>query len=212
MKIVIFDMDGTLIDSKKDITSSINYVRKAHHNLPPLDESYIVEVINMPVRNLPELFYNTPIYLEADRTLFEEHYYEECVKNPYLYDGIIESLEALKALHVRLNVATNAPTIFAKRMLSHLHVSDHFDTIIGADSAGASKPDPRMLSLILAKYNGTHTKEKTWMVGDNSKDIEAARNISISSIFATWGFSTDGEADFIAHHPSHVLNIVEKIG
>ena len=209
MKVVIFDMDGTLIDSKKDITSSINYVRKTNHALDALDEQYIVDVINMPVRNLPELFYNTPIYLEEDRALFEEHYYEECVKNPYLYDGIAESLEQLKALHVRLNVATNAPTLFAKRMLKHLHVSELFDTIIGADTAKASKPDPKMLEIILSKYDFTHTKEKTWMVGDNSKDIEAARNISISSIFATWGFSSSGEADFIAHHPSHIVNIVK---
>lgn len=210
MKVVIFDMDGTLIDTKKDITSSINYVRKTNHDLGALNEEYIVDVINMPVRNIPELFYNTPIYLEEDRTLFEEHYYEECVKNPYLYDGIAESLEQLKALHVRLNVATNAPTLFAKRMLAHLHVSELFDTIIGADTAKASKPDPKMLEIILSHYNFTHTKEKTWMVGDNSKDIEAARNISISSIFATWGFSAYGEADFIAHHPSHILKIIEK--
>ena len=201
-------MDGTLIDTKKDITTSINYVRKINHALPPLDEQYIVDAINMPVRSIPELFYNTPIYLEEDRTLFEEHYFEECIKNPYLYDGIAESLEQLKALHVRLNVATNAPTIFAKRMLKHLHVSDMFDTIIGADTAKASKPDPKMLEIILSNYNFAHTPEKTWMVGDNSKDIEAARKISITSIFATWGFSSSGEADFIASHPLNILEIV----
>ena len=210
MKIVIFDMDGTLIDSKKDITSSINYVRKTNHDLPALDESYIVDVINMAVRNLPELFYNTPIYLEEDRKLFEEHYFEECIKNPYLYDGIAESLEQLKALHVRLNVATNAPTLFAKRMLKHLHVSDMFDTIIGADTAKASKPDPKMLEIILSNYNFTHTPDMTWMVGDNSKDIQAARNIFISSIFAAWGFSSSGEADFIANHPLNILDIIKK--
>ena len=209
MKIVIFDMDGTLIDTKKDITISINHVRKSHYGLPPLSEQFIVDAINMPVRNLPELFYNTPIYLENDRELFEEHYFEQCVQNPYLYEGIAQTLEDLKSLHVSLSVATNAPTKFAKRMLSHLHVSDLFDTIIGADEAGASKPDPKMLEMILAKYDFKHTPEKTWMVGDNSKDIDAAKNISISSIFAAWGFSREGEADYVASHPLKVVDIVK---
>jgi len=69
-KIVIFDMDGTLIDSKKDITISVNYVRKVNHDLPQLSEEFIVESINKEVRNLPKLFYNTDIYEEKDRDVF----------------------------------------------------------------------------------------------------------------------------------------------
>ena len=209
MKIVIFDMDGTLIDTKKDITISINYVRKEHYDLPPLTEQFIVDAINMPVRNLPDLFYNTPIYQEKDRDLFEEHYFEQCIKSPYLYEGIADTLEQLKSLHVSLNVATNAPTLFAKRMLRHLNVSEMFDTIIGADEAGASKPDPKMLEMILENYGYGYMPHKAWMVGDNSKDIEAAKNISIGSIFATWGFSQHGEADHIATHPLKVVDIVK---
>ncbi|WP_345993998.1 HAD family hydrolase [Sulfurimonas sp. HSL-1716] len=209
MKIVIFDMDGTLIDTKKDITTSINYVRKTHHGLPPVDEQFVVDAINMPVRNLPELFYSTPVYLQSDRDLFEEHYFEECIRSPYLYDGIAETLQALKSSQININVATNAPTIFAKRMLKHLQVSDMFDTIIGADEAGASKPDPKMLEIILSNYGSKHRPQTTWMVGDNSKDVEAAKSISISSIFATWGFSSHGEGDYVASHPLKVLEIVK---
>ena len=70
MKLVIFDMDGTLIDSKKDITISINYVRDLKYNLGPISESFVVESINKEIRNLPKLFYNTDIYDDSARVIF----------------------------------------------------------------------------------------------------------------------------------------------
>jgi len=93
MKVVIFDMDGTLLDSKKDITISVNYIRELHYNLPPLSEEFIVEAINMDVRNLPKLFYGTENYEEKDREVFEIHYALQCTQNPYLYEGMKETLE-----------------------------------------------------------------------------------------------------------------------
>lgn len=208
MKVVIFDMDGTLIDSKKDITISINYVRELNHNLPPLREDFIVEAINKEHRNLPKLFYETEIYEENDRELFEIHYETQCIKSPYLYVGIKETLHELVACGVKISVATNAPTIFAKRMLKHLEVDHLFDMIIGADKVKISKPDPQMLLEILNHYGFEKEKHQAWMVGDNSKDMKSADNAGIDSIFATWGFSQNGQYNMVINMPKEILGIV----
>jgi phosphoglycolate phosphatase len=207
-KIVIFDMDGTLIDSKKDITISVNYVRKTNHNLPPLSEDFIVEAINMEVRNLPKLFYNTQTYEERDRVLFEKHYKEQCIENPYLYEGVLELLERLKNNGVFLSVATNAPTVFAKTMLEHLQVASMFDVIIGADKVKSSKPDPEMIYDILHFYKYSAGKDRAWVVGDNSKDMMSAKNAGIEAIFASWGFSSEGDFFPVVKEPKEILEIV----
>jgi phosphoglycolate phosphatase len=208
MKIVIFDMDGTLLDSKKDITISVNHVREVHHNLAPLSEEFIVEAINMEVRNLSQLFYETEIYHPEDRELFESHYELQCVKNVYLYEGVEEMLKRLVASHIKISVATNAPTQFALRMLEHLRVKNLFDMIIGADLVNHSKPSPEMLNNILNYYSFDEKNHKAWMVGDNSKDILSAASAGIESIFVTWGFSPQSSAKVVVKNPQEVLDIV----
>lgn len=207
-KIVIFDMDGTLLDSQKDITISVNHIRKRHYSLEPLSEKFIVEAINMEVRNLPFLFYGTEEYEDSDRVVFEQHYYKQCVQNPYLYDGIKESLEELISSGVKLSVATNAPTIFAHRMLNSLGIDEMFDVIIGADKVKISKPNPQMLFEILNHYKFDKLQDSAWMIGDNSKDMLSAKNAGIDSMFATWGFSPDGSDYKIIEHPKEILEIV----
>jgi len=208
LKVIIFDMDGTLLDSKKDITISINYVRQKHYSLLPLSEDFIVQAINMEVRNLSKLFYDTEVYNEVDRDLFEAHYEKQCIQNSYLYNGVKTLLKNLKKEGIKLSVATNAPTKFAKEMLSHLQVADLFDVIIGADKVTASKPDPSMLHAILNFYGFDKKKDRAWMVGDNSKDIKSAENAGIDAIFATWGFSPHSDFEVVIKEPKELLSIV----
>jgi len=203
--LIVFDMDGTLIDSAKDITNAINRVRSINHQLPPLQSDLVVDIINRDKRNLAKLFYNTECYEAQDRELFEKIYEVECVKNVYLYEGVKEMLEQLSSAGYYLGVATNAPTKFAKIMLEHLNVAKLFDNIFGVESPEDSKPNPTML---LKHETLAGAVNQKFMIGDNSKDMAAAKNANFVDIFATWGFSRVGSATYVLQHPQEVLPIV----
>ena len=207
-RIVIFDMDGTLLDSQKDITISINHVRKINHNLPPLSEAFVVESINKEVRDLPYLFYETHTYEDADKELFESHYAKQCAQNLYLYNGIKELLVELQAKGVKLAVATNAPTKFAQAMLHTLEVENFFGIIVGADQVAHSKPSPEMLERILEFYEYDPARDRAWMVGDNSKDMHSATNAKIEGVFATWGFSPNSDGFRAIDTPKELLSTI----
>ena len=114
-------------------------------------------------------------------------------------------LKSLVASHIKISVATNAPTQFALRMLEHLRVKNLFDMIIGADLVNHSKPSPEMLNNILNYYSFDEKNHKAWMVGDNSKDILSAASAGIESIFVTWGFSPQSSAKIVVKKPTIVV-------
>lgn len=207
-RIAIFDMDGTLIDSGLDITISINHVRSQCYSLEPLSVQEVVDAINAPERNLTEIFYEKSTYEQGARDHFEEHYYEQCIQNVVAYDGIHELLKILQDHNVVMGVATNAPSIFAKRMLNHLGLDPYFKLIIGADNVESPKPHPQMIHHHLGHYQYRSGTDNAWMIGDNSKDIEAASRAGIHSIFAAWGFSPNGKGDYVASSPESIFNII----
>ena len=209
-RIVIFDMDGTLIDSATDITLSINYVRNHYYALGNLTEAFVVDAINASQRNLAFLFYETEHYDANAKALFEEHYHTQCIQNVRAYDGINDVLHKLHSQGCILGVATNAPSMFAKRMLSHLQLSDYFTHIIGADNVQFPKPHPQMLEIHLEHHGFIASRDQAWMIGDNTKDMDAARNANISSIFAAWGFSEHGTGDYLVTDPSQLSAIILK--
>jgi phosphoglycolate phosphatase len=207
-QIALFDMDGTLIDSGLDITLSINHVREQCYGLEPLTVQSVVDAINAKERNLSEIFYSKSAYEEHAKAVFEEHYFEQCIQNVTLYDGVAEVLSDLRECRFKMGVATNAPSLFAKRMLDHLGISHFFDQIIGADNVETPKPHPQMLHRHLNFHRFDSGADRAWMIGDNSKDMEAARQAGIIGIFAGWGFSAQGEGDHFASTPQSLMDII----
>ena len=208
MVVVIFDMDGTLIDSQNDITASINHVREVNHGLDPLSSDYVVEAINRDHRNLAKLFYNTDLYQDDDRILFEAHYHKQCTESAVVYDGVMPLVQALHEAGIKMGVATNAPSPFAVRMLEHVGLAQYFEKIVGADMVTLPKPDPEMLEITLEHLNFDSTNDKVFMVGDNSKDMEAGFRAGAISVFATWGFSPEGHGDHVIAKPMELLALI----
>ncbi len=189
-KSIIFDMDGTLINSGNIIANTINHVR-INSGLEPMEKSYLLENINNPNINSAEFFYGTSYFSDEHTKLFEDYYEEHCVSDIILYDGIIELLEALKD-KCDLTIATNASTIFAIQMTKHLNIYNYFIDIIGADKVEKAKPDPKMLNILIDKHN--FDTNHTILVGDSHKDVLSATNANIDSILVNWGFSTHKDA------------------
>jgi len=208
VKLLIFDMDGTLLDTRVDITISVNYVRQKRHGLPPLSEEEVVEFINRDERNLPLLFYGTETALPEDRECFRSHYLKQCTRNLRLFPGVRETLETLTGRGVVMAVATNASTLFARRMLGAMEIEKHFTSIVGADTTGRSKPDPSMIHAVMQETGFETESHRAWLLGDSGKDMAAARNANIGALFAAWGYSRSLEADVVLKSPGEILDVI----
>lgn len=192
MKLIMFDMDGTLVDSGSMIANTINYVR-GNIGLELLEKHHILTNVNDPNINTAEFFYGTQHFTDEQTVLFETYYNQNCLRDLEVYEGIEPLLKELQG-EFKLAVATNASSVFANKMLQHLGLRQYFDLLYGYDSVSQPKPHPEMVYKIMDEVKTT--KEKSLLVGDSHKDIQAATNAGVDSILVNWGFS-DHEEDAI---------------
>lgn len=185
-KLIIFDMDGTLIDSGDVISKTINYVRK-NIGLDDLPKDIILKNINNPDINSSQFFYQTQQFTSKQTEFFSNYYDKHCQTDITLYDGIYELLEYLKNNNFNLSVATNASSQFANKMLKSMNITKFFSFVVGADMVDNPKPNPDMLEYTLKKLN-IDIKDAIF-VGDSLKDTQAAKAIDMDSILINWGFS-----------------------
>jgi phosphoglycolate phosphatase len=187
--VLIFDLDGTLVDSKKDLSNSVNHVREAFR-LSRLSESeiasYIGDGAHMLIRRaLGEQATESDV--ESGLQLFLSYYREHMLDQSVLYPGVAETLDRLRAC--ALAVLTNKPIRFSRTMLQGLGILDRFSAVYGGNSFERKKPDPMGVFQILSDTAGR--ADDTWIIGDSAVDVMTGRNAGISTCGVSWGYAAE---------------------
>jgi len=190
-KLIIFDMDGTLVNSSLTIAKAINTVRK-NLSLPPMNEKNILEKINDPALHPAKYFYETETFTKEHEKWFSEYYSEHHKEELELYTGMLEFLNELKKEGFLLAVATNAYRKSTIESLEYLEVIDLFIDIACYDDVKRGKPHPEMLEKLLKDLN--ITVKDTIFIGDSERDELAAKALKMDYIMVNWGFSNYEDA------------------
>jgi phosphoglycolate phosphatase len=201
VRVFIFDLDGTLIDSKLDLALSVNATR-AQFGLPPLAHEQIFAYIGdgAPMLVRRALDHTADDALVADALQFFLAYYREhMLDNTVLYPGVREGLEQLAADSRTLTVLTNKPERFSRLILEGLGVAPRFRLIYGGNTFERKKPDPIGVEATLRETGAA--REQALLVGDSEIDVQTARNAGVRVVGVSYGLGSERLRD----HPPDLI-------
>jgi phosphoglycolate phosphatase len=195
MELLIFDLDGTLIDSKLDLAIAVNATRK-HLGLAPLDNERVYSYVG----NGAPLLIRRAIGEQASEGLvqealeyFLEYYSDHKLDNTALYPGVRESLDRLLAAGKTMAVLTNKPVKVSRAIVEGLGLSGHFFRVYGGNSFDFKKPHPMGVEELMREAGVG--RDAAVMIGDSAVDVETARNAHIQCCGVTYGFQPESLAD-----------------
>jgi phosphoglycolate phosphatase len=205
-RLAIFDLDGTLVDSRRDLADAGNAARAAV-GLPPIPVAAIVPMIGDGAGKLIERLTphgDAPIRAEA-MAAFKADYATRLTRNTACYPGIPETVEGLRRRGWLIAVATNKPAVFAIPICRDLGLA--CDALRGGE--GIKKPDPTMLLELMHELQVE--RDRTWMIGDHHTDLLAGASAGVRTVHCTWGFGQRGEAvaTAVAHAPADLLRLLD---
>lgn len=208
---IIFDLDGTLIDSMDDIIEVFNCVLR-EQGLGKISADELRAFVGTP---LERIFHTI---LPDDKKgmsnecarMYRELYLENCTKNVRLYPNVKDGIERLEGK--MLSVATTKHTKQAVKILTHLGIADRFDIIIGSDKVSKPKPDPEMLLRIIDELGVENCT--TLMIGDSESDILAGRCAGTRTCLVTYGYGDKEKTlklrpDFVVNDFIEILGIIK---
>jgi phosphoglycolate phosphatase len=190
---LIFDLDGTLIDSKKDISVATNETI-AHMGGGRLPEETIATFVGRGVKDLIRDALKGsrgPVQEQEALRFFESYYFEHCLDHTRLFPGARETLNELALRGVKFAVLTNKPQTYTDKILSGLGIAGMFGMVVGAEAGFPNKPDRAGGNAILAKL--IVSAERALMVGDSIVDLQTAENVGMDCALSLNGFSTREE-------------------
>jgi len=190
-KLIIFDMDGTLVNSSVTIANAINHVRQ-NIDLAPMKQEEILKLVNDHTIDPARVFYESETFEPRHEKWFTEYYTNNHENELELYDGIKELLLALKEKDHLVALATNAYRGSTIESLTHLNIHEYFDGIACYDDVPNGKPHPDMLYKLLDELG--HSNEKSLFIGDGPRDEVASQRAEIPYIMVDWGFTDHTDA------------------
>jgi len=190
-ELIIFDMDGTLVNSSITIANAINFVRK-NLGFEPMDSRDILQKVNDHTLNPAKVFYHAEHFDKDHERWFSQYYSRNHDKELLLYDGIYELLQMLKNSGYRLAIATNAYRVSALESLTYLGIIDIFDSVVCCDDVPQGKPAPDMLFKIVDDLDVS--VEKSLFIGDGPRDEVASKHADMDYIMVDWGFTEHEDA------------------
>jgi len=215
---VVFDLDGTLVDTAPDLINALNFIL-GREGLPPVPLHSARNMIGAGARKLIERGLEvdgrevSPADLARLTDDFIGYYAEHIADASRPFDGLERALDDLTDLGCRFAVCTNKLEWLSKRLLDQLNLSSRFSAICGADTFGVSKPDPGILRQTVARAGGELSS--TVMVGDAGPDIGVARRAGTPVIGVSFGYTdvpiADLKPDRVVHHMSELKAAVESL-
>jgi len=191
MDLAIFDLDGTLIDSKLDLAHSVNAAR-AHLGLSPLQNETVYSYVGngAPVLIRRSLGPEAP-QTEVDQALafFLQYYRAHMLDNTVLYPGVRNALDRMLHAGIPLAVLTNKPVRISEAIVDGLGLAGHFKYVYGGNSFEQKKPHPIGIDTLVSQL--TARREHTVMVGDSGVDIDTARAARVQACGVSYGFAPE---------------------
>lgn len=207
--LLIFDLDGTLIDSKLDLAHAVNAAR-AHAGMEPLENetvySYVGEGAPTLIRRALGPGASDEL-VQGALAYFLAYYNEHLIDYTVLYPGVRETLGRLTSAGVRMAVLTNKPVRMSKAIVEALGVGPHFERVYGGNSFEQKKPHPIGIETLMSEYSAT--RDRTMMVGDSSVDIRTARNAEVRACGVTYGFQPE---TLVEQPPDLLVDRIAQLG
>lgn len=182
---IVFDLDGTLVDTAPDLTNALNYALKLHGH-PPVEAARVREAVG---RGAPAMIFEalgSEIGMADILSDFLEHYEANIAAESRPFPGAVAALEGFKAAGARLAICTNKRERLATLLLETLGIGHYFGFIAGRDTFDVSKPHPGHLLGAIAAAGGT--SNRAVMVGDSAVDIQAADAAGVPSVLVSFGY------------------------
>jgi phosphoglycolate phosphatase len=204
VRTIVFDLDGTLIDSLPDIAAAVNHVL-ALRGLEQLPAAQVRGMIGDGAQVLLDRAFaarGVPP-AAADFTDFMAYYTPRSADRTRPYPGIEAALSSLHGAGHPLGVCTNKPAAATREILASLGLEAYFSAVTGGDSTPWRKPDPRHLAATLEALGA----QEAVMIGDHHNDMAAAAGCGIPAIFAAWGYG-EGTSPYVAQSAAEIPGLI----